>query len=316
MEKQTNVDLTRNRSRLFKKIYRFRFYYLMALPGLAFLLIFHYIPMVGIIMAFKSFSPIEGFMGIITGDWVGLENFRKFVDSHYFTRVFGNSFIISFYRLIYGFPAPIILALLLNEVSNRHFKKTVQSISYFPHFISYVVILGIVRKFVNLDGGYINMIIEELGGQPIMFMSDTRFFRSILVSTGIWNGIGWSSIVYLAAITNTSPELYDAAYVDGANRMQQMWHITLPSVMNVAVIMLVLRMGQIMNAGFEQILLFYSPAVYSVSDIIDTFSYRTGILDMQYGYATAIGLFKSVLGLVFVLSANIFANKMGREGIW
>lgn len=296
-----------------KKYYMF---YLLAVPGLLYLLIFHYGPMAGILMAFKEFKPMQGFMGIFTGKWVGLKYFEQFFKSAYAGRVIGNTVWIFFLRLVWGFPAPILLALLLNEVRNIHFKKIVQTVSYFPHFVSYVVVLAIVRQIFNADGGFLNAIREYFGKEAIPFLTDSRFFRSILVGTGVWKGVGWSSIIYLAAMTGIDPQLYEAAEIDGAGYTQRAWHITLPGIAPVVAIQLILRMGQIMSAGFDQTLLFYSSAVYDVADIIDTYVYRMGLGSMKYGFSTAVGLFKSVVGLIFVLGSNYAARWIGQEGIW
>ena len=301
---------------LIRNVKKYRLYYLLALPGLLYLLVFHYGPMVGILMAFRDFKPMQGFMGIFTGKWVGLKYFEQFFHSAYAGRVIGNTVWIFFLRLIWGFPAPILLALLLNEVHCLPFKKTVQTISYFPHFVSYVVVLAIARWLFNADGGLINAIRTANGLNAIPFLSDSRYFRAILVGTGVWKGIGWASIIFLAAMTGIDPQLYEAAEMDGANRLQRVWHITLPGIAPVIAIQLILRMGSIMDAGFDQTLLFYSSAVYDVGDIIDTYVYRMGIGSMKYGFATAVGLFKSVVGLLFVLGSNYAARLIGQEGIW
>jgi len=297
-------------------LWKYRFYYWLALPGLIYFLVFQYGPMAGILMAFKDFSPLEGYRGIITGDWVGLANFERFCNSYYFWNIMGNTLAISGLKILYGFPAPIILALLLNEVRSLHFKKTVQTISYMPHFLSMVVVMGILRKLFSADTGYVNYFIKLMGGEEITFLADERYFRGILVGSTVWQTVGWGSIIYLAAITGIDPALYEAATIDGANRLQQVFHVTIPSIANVVVIMLILRMGQILNAGFEQIFLLYSPAVYSVADIIDTYVYREGLISMNYEYATAVGLFKSVVAVILVLGTNIIARRLGQEGIW
>ena len=308
--------IVRRKPSFFQNIWKYRMFYLLALPGLLYLLVFHYGSIAGILMAFKNFKPMQGFAGIFTGEWVGLKYFEQFFKSAYAGRVIGNTVWIFILRLVWGFPAPILLALLLNEVQNLRYKKLVQTISYFPHFVSYVVVLAVVRQLFNADGGYINAIIESMGGDAIPFLSDSRYFRSLLVGSGVWKGIGWSSIIYLAAITGIDTQLYEAAEIDGANRIQRVWHITLPGMAPVIAIQLILRMGQIMSAGFDQTLLFYSPAVYDVGDIIDTYVYRMGLGSMKYSLATAVGLFKSVVGLIFVLGSNYVARIIGQEGIW
>lgn len=299
-----------------KTIYKYRFYYILALPGLLYFLIFHYGTMAGLLMAFKDFRPFDGYMGIITGKWIGLANFKRFFESYYFGNILRNTVVISLQKIIFGFPAPIILALLLNEVRNLRFKKITQTISYMPHFLSMVVIMGILRKLLSLDTGYVNYIIEFFGGEAKMFLGDSRYFRGVLVLSAIWQGIGWGTIIYLAAISGIDPQLYEAATIDGATHLQQVIHITFPSILNVVVIMLILRVGHILDAGFGQIFLLYSPSVYDVADIIDTFVYREGLGKMNYEYATAVGLFKSVFALIMVLGTNFIAKKFGQEGIW
>lgn len=310
-----NIQFKKKRS-FIQNIRKYSMFYLLALPGLLYLLIFHYGPMVGVLMAFKEFKPMQGFMGIFTGEWVGLKHFMQFFKSAYAGRVIGNTIWIFFLRLIWGFPAPILLALLLNEVRNIRFKKVVQTVSYFPHFVSYVVVLAIARQLFNADGGFINAVRAYFGADAIPFLTDSRYFRSILVGTGVWKGIGWSSIIYLAAMTGIDPQLYEAAEIDGASYMQRAWHVTLPGIAPVVAIQLILRMGQIMSAGFDQTLLFYSSAVYDVADIIDTYVYRMGLGSMKYGFSTAVGLFKSVVGLILVLGSNYIARWIGQEGIW
>ncbi len=305
-----------DRSRFSKIMAKYKFYYILALPGLLYFLIFHYGPMIGILMAFKDFKPFDGYMGIITGEWVGLANFKRFFESYYFGNILRNTLVISGQKILFGFPAPIILALLLNEVRNMRFKKVVQTISYMPHFLSMVVVMGILRKLLAVDTGYINYFIKQLGGEPIMFLADERYFRSVLVISEVWQTVGWGTIIYLAAITGINPQLYEAATMDGATHMQQAIHITIPSIMSVVVIMLILRVGHILDAGFLQIFLLYSPSVYSVADIIDTFVYREGLGKMNYEYATAVGLFKSIIALIMVLGTNILTKKLGQEGIW
>lgn len=308
------VSLQKNNA--LKNLKKYKFFYLMALPGMIYFVIFHYGSIAGVIMAFKDFSPLDGYMGIITGKWVGFLHFKRFFGSYYFWNILRNTLVISFQKIIFGFPAPIILALLLNEIGNAKFKKTTQAISYLPHFLSMVIIMSLLRIMLSVDTGYVNHLIQFFGGEPVIFLADPRYFRSILVVSSVWQSVGWGSIIYLAAISAIDAQLYEAAIIDGANRWQQMWHITIASIANVIVIVLILRVGHILDAGFGQIFLLYSPAVYSVADIIDTFVYREGIGKMNYEFATAVGLFKSVIALIMVLSTNKIAKKLGHEGIW
>lgn len=291
-------------------------YYLLLLPGLLYLIIFHYIPMFGIIISFKEYQPFMGVEGIFTSEWVGLKHFQKFFNSYYFWDILGNTLAISLLKFIFGFPAPIIFALLLNEVRNKKFMKTVQTISYLPHFLSWVVVSGLLVTLLSTDNGLINIIREAMGKESIMFLGDPKYFRQVLVISDIWKGIGWGSIVYLAAISGVDQEMYEAAYIDGANRWRRIWHITLPSISHIVVIMLIFSVGGLLNAGFEQIFLLYSPAVYSVADIIDTFLYREGLQSNNYSYATAVGLFKSLVSMFLLLLTNFIAKRLDQEGIW
>ena len=291
-------------------------YYLLLLPGLLYLIIFHYIPMFGIIISFKDYQPFMGVKGMFTSEWVGLKHFQKFFNSYYFWDILGNTLSISLLKFIFGFPAPIIFALLLNEVRNKKFMKTVQTISYLPHFLSWVVVSGLLVTLLSTDNGLINIIREAFGKESIMFLGDPRYFRQVLVVSDIWKGIGWGSIVYLAAISGVDQEMYEAEYIDGANRWRRIWHITLPSISHIVVIMLIFSVGGLLNAGFEQIFLLYSPSVYSVADIIDTFVYREGLQSNNYSYATAVGLFKSPVSMFLLLLTNFIANRLDQEGIW
>ncbi|MFC5466275.1 ABC transporter permease [Lederbergia graminis] len=316
IENKENQVVIAKKGRLLKSIKRHKLYYFLIIPGLLYFLIFHYIPMFGIIIAFKDVSPFAGVEGIFTSEWVGLKHFERFFSSYYFWDVLSNTVMISFYKLLFGFPAPIILALLLNEVRQMVFKRTIQTISYLPHFISMVVLAGLVTSVLSTDGGILNSVIEFFGGEPIHFLGGKEYFRSVLVASDIWKSIGWGSILYLAAMAGINPQLYEAAKIDGANRWQQTWHITLPGISFVVVLMLILNVGNFLDAGFEQILLLYSPAVYEVADIIDTYVYREGLIAMQYSYATAIGIFKNVIGAILILGANYVAKRLNQPGIW
>ncbi|MFD0961090.1 ABC transporter permease [Paenibacillus chungangensis] len=303
-------------SSIWGRIKRHKLYFLLILPGMLYFIIFQYGPMYGIIIAFKDISPFDGLSGIFSAEWVGLKHFEAFINSYYFWNIIGNTLTISAYKLLFGFPAPIILALLINEIKNKYFKNTIQTISYLPHFISMVVLAGLVTVLLTTDGGFINGLMQRLGMEPIMFLGDTKFFRTVLVASGIWKEVGWSSIIYIAAIAGVDPQLYEAAKVDGAGRFRQMWNITLPSISFIVVILFILQIGHILDAGFEQIFLLYSPPVYEVADIIDTYVYRKGLLDLQYSFAAAVGVFKAVIALILVIGANRLAKKLGHEGIW
>jgi putative aldouronate transport system permease protein len=293
-----------------------RFYYLLFAPVLVYFLIFKYLPMFGLIIAFKDISPFSGLQGILTEPFVGFKHFRNFFNSYFFWDIMENTLAISLLKALWGFPAPIILALLINEVRNTAFKRTVQTISYLPHFLSMVIVAGLVYTVLGVQGGLINQIVRSFDGEPQNFLGDPKYFRSILVTTTVWQTVGWGSILYLAAMANLNPELYEAAMIDGANKWQQIWAVTLPGISYVIVILLIFRMGELLDAGFEQVLLLYSPSVYEVADIIDTYVYRSGLLNLEYSFATAVGLFKSIVALVLLLGANKIAHKLGHTGIW
>ena len=288
--------------------------YLFILPGLIYLIIFHYVPMYGVIIAFKDFSITKGING---SPWVGGENFKYLFESKQFLTVFKNSIVFSMLRLAAGFPAPIILALLLNEVKNMRFKRTVQTVSYIPHFISWVVVCGMVKNIVSPTAeGIVNAAIKALGGQPIQFLISTFWFRPIIIISEIWKEVGWGAIIYLAALSGIDPTLYEAAIVDGASRWQRMVHVTLPGITSTIIVLLILRMGRILDNGFEQIFLLYSPMVYEVADVFETYTYRTGLIERRFSYSTAVGLFKAVVGLIMVYSTNYLARKTGEKALW
>lgn len=314
--KETEGDRPFMLAQTISKMRSHQLYYLLILPGLLYFIVFHYAPMYGVIIAFKDVSPFDGLAGMLSSRWVGFQHFRTFFDSYYFWDIIGNTITISFYRLLFGFPAPILLALLLNEVTHAYFKRIVQTISYLPHFISMVVLAGLTTTLLSVDSGFVNSVLVKLGFEPIFFLADTRYFRSVLVVGGIWKEIGWGSIIYLAAIAGVDQQLYEAAKVDGAGRLRQMWHITLPGIRPIAIILLILQIGHVMDAGFEQIFLLYSPPVYQVSDIIDTYVYREGLVDVNYSFASAVGLFKAVIALALVAGANMLAKRFGQDGIW
>ena len=300
-----------------RQIKRDRFLYALAALPLLYFVIFQYLPMVGVIIAFQDYDPFLGLTDIFRLDrWVGFKHFRNFFDSIFFWNVMRNTVVISLYKLVFGFPLPIILALLINELRTILFQRTVQTISYLPHFFSMVVAAGIVRAMLTPQGGLLNQLVVGLGGEPKAYLTDPDLFRSIIVTMDIWQHAGWNSIIYLAAMATINPEMYEAAAMDGANRFHRMWHVTLPSISFAIVITLIFRIGGTLNAGFEQILLLYSPSVYSVSDIIDTYVYRAGLIGRQYSFGAAVGLFKSALALVLMYMANKIAQKLGQEGLW
>ncbi len=314
MEKASEIYLKQKQKRTTWQDYKkHKSLILMALPLLIYFAIFHYGPIYGLLIAFKDFYPTKG---IWASDWVGLEHFKQMFQGLYFWPVLKNTLINSSYNLIFGFPAPIILAILLNEVSSRRFKKVIQTVTYFPHFISWVVLAGIVYEMLSPSRGPINILLSWLGFEPIFFVANVKWFRTVLVGSNIWKEIGWGSIIYLAAITNIDPTLYEVAKIDGANRLQRIFYITLPGIANVVVIMLIFAVGKIINDNFDQIFNLMNNQVMQVADVISTYTYREGIKEMNYGYATAVGLFKNTISFVFVMGANWLAQKMGQETLF
>lgn len=298
--------------KLWKDIQRNWSLYLMVIPVVVFYLIFHYAPMYGAIIAFKDFSPAKG---IIASKWIGWENFISFFSSQYCFRIIKNTVTISLYSIVFGFPAPIIFALLMNELKNKLFTKTVQTITYLPHFISLVVICGLIKDF-TAEKGIINDILQLFGGTPANMLNIPSMFPSIYVLSGIWQEVGWGSIIYLAALAGIDQELYEAAWLDGAGRWQQTLHITLPGIMPTIVTLLILRMGSVMNVGYEKIILLYNPMTYETADVISSFVYRAGLQELKYGYSTAVGLFNSVINFFFVFTANKISQKINSTSIW
>lgn len=295
---------------------RDRFIYLLILPGLLWYLIFCYLPMFGIVIAFEDYKPFWGIEGIFTSEWVGLKHFLKFFKSAYCLRLLRNTLLLSVYSLIWSFPLSILLALLINELRGKYFKKMVQTVSYLPHFLSAVIVCGMIRTLTSVDGGLVNAIVTALGGETVPFLGQPEWFRTIYTVSEVWQSIGWDSIVFIAAITGIDKELYEAAMVDGAGVFRRMWSITIPGIMPVITIMLILRVGTILNLGYEKVLLLYSPQIYSTADIISTYVYREGVVNQNYSFASAVNLFTSVISLVLVLGTNRLTKKLGQEGIW
>jgi putative aldouronate transport system permease protein len=284
----------------------------MLLPVVAYYLVFHYEPMYGAQIAFKDFSPGKG---IWNSPWVGFKYFKEWFNSVYFWRLMRNTLLINVYDVLFGFPAPIILALLLNEIKSRTFKRTAQTVTYLPHFISLVVVCGLIVDFLTNDG-LINNILNALGLESIPFMIKPEWFRTIYVTSGIWQGVGWGSIIYLAALSGVDPQLYEAATMDGAGRWKQTWHITLPCIMPTIVIMLILRLGQMLNVGAEKILLLYNPSTYETADVISTYVYRRGLLEMNYSYSTAVGLFNSIINFLLLVTFNKVSRRITETSLW
>jgi putative aldouronate transport system permease protein len=292
---------------------------MMVFPWIIFLLIFSYVPMYGLIMAFQEYQ-----LGDIPGlsTFVGLQHFQMLFQSPEFLPIMRNTFVISFLKLLLAFPAPIIFAILLNEVSGVKFKRAVQTVSYLPHFVSWVVVAGLAFDFLSSDGGAFNAILQSIGliDTPITFMAEAKYFWGIVVISDLWKEIGWNAIIYIAAIASIDPELYQAADIDGAGRLRKIWHITLAGIKPTIIILLIITISNLLNAGFEQILLLTNnltnATIQDVSEIIDTYVYRTGIAQMRYSYATAAGLFKSVVSIALLTIANYVARLLGEESLW
>lgn len=298
--------------RLKKDLKKNKYIYIMLLPVIVFLFIFNYIPMYGVVIAFKNYKPR---LGILGSPWVGMRYFKEFISSLYFGRTLKNTLALSGLNLIFGFPAPIIFALLLNEVRNMRFKKTIQTITYLPHFITTVIIASLIMVFTNSDG-FITQIVNGITGHSGSLIGDKNYFRAIYVVSGIWQGFGWGSIVYLAAISGISPELYEAARIDGANKLKQIWHVTLPGISPTIVIMFIMAMGGVMSIGWEKAFLLQSPITYETSDIISTFVYRKGFQEANYSYSAAVGLFNSVVNLILMTVANWLSRKINETSLW
>lgn len=287
--------------------------YLLLIPGLLHLIVFKYLPMYGIVIAFQDFNMFDGILG---SQWVGLANFQKLIQSSEFFNVFRNTLLISVYKIVLLFPLPIIVALLINEIRHTAYKKTVQTIVYLPHFLSWVIIAGLFINILSPSSGLVNHLITALGGEPISFMMSREWFRSVLVFTAGWKETGWGAVIYIAAIAGINQDLYEAAALDGAGRFKQMWHVTLPSIIPTVVLMLILRLGSVLEAGTEQILMMYNPTVYDVGDVIGTYVYRMGLGKMEYSMTTAVGLFNSVVGFILVISGNAVSRRLTGSSIW
>lgn len=287
--------------------------YVMLLPGLIYILVFKYLPMYGITIAFQDFNIFKGVMG---SEWVGMANFEKMFSDPEFYQVFMNTLIISISKLVVLFPLPIVAALMINEIHTAWFKKTTQTIIYLPHFISWVIVAGIFTSLLSPSSGLVNMLITALGGEPVSFMMSNDWFRKVLVFSDGWKETGYGAVVYIAAIAGVDQQLYEAARVDGAGRLRTIWSITLPSIATTIVLMLILRLGSILEAGTEQILAMYNPTVYQTGDVIGTYVYRMGLGQQQYSMTTAVGLFNSVVGFILVVSGNFFSKKISGSSIW
>lgn len=294
------------------KLRRYKWLYLLMVPGALYYFIFHYIPMAGLMIAFQKYNLMKGISG---SPWVGLDNFKVIFSTPEFPVLIKNTLIISVYKIIFGMLPDILLALALNEVGSKHFRKIIQTVTYAPYFLSWIIVFGLTFAFLSSDG-LLNMIITAFGGEKSNLLADKDAFRPILIITDIWKNTGFGAIIYLAALTSIDPTLYEAATVDGAGRWRQMWHITLPGIRDVFILLLILRIGHILDAGFEQVYIYLNDLVLPVGDILDTWVFRRGLEEMEFSIAAATGFFKAVIGFILVIGANRLAKKVTGSSIW
>ncbi|MGO4109894.1 ABC transporter permease [Paenibacillus sp. YAF4_2] len=312
MMQKTNTNKLRRPSVL-GRLKRDKWLYLLLTPGLLYFIIFKYVPMWGVMLAFKNYQP---FLGFWKSDWVGLDHFHVFFTNPEFFMLLRNTLILSLYNLVFYFPAPIILALLLNEIRLAFFKRIVQTLIYIPHFISLVIVASLTYVFLTTEGGLVNEMLQKYFGSKVDFLSSPEWFRPMIIMQTIWKETGFGTIIFLAALAGVDVEQYEAAITDGANRWRQLWHITLPSIRSTIIILLILRMGDVLDNGFEQIFLMLNPLNRDVAEVFDTYVYMMGITQGAFSYSTAVGLFKAVIGVVLVLGANWLAKRFGQSGIY
>ena len=296
-----------------RTVWQYRWFYLLMTPSLLYFLVFKYVPIWNAQIAFKDFKPL---LGVIGSPWVGFQHFETFINSFYFDQLIINTVIFSAAKLVLGLPIAVILAIALHETWFGRYRTLVQTVVYLPHFLSWVIMFGVLLMLLSPGSGLINNIIKALGGEPITFLTSPQWFRPVVILSDIWKETGWSTIIYLAALLSISPHLYEAAIVDGASHWRRIWHISLPGILPVIVLVTLLRLGHILDAGFNQIFMLYSVPVYSVGDIIDTWVYRQGILQFQFSLATAVGLFKGAIGLILILVANKVAKRVAQQSLF
>ncbi len=306
------VSFQKRTSKIWKQLKDNRYLYLIFFLPFVYFIVFKYGAMGWLLLAFKDFNARVGLWG---SKWVGLAHFRNFFSTPDFSRLLRNTILLSVYNLLFSFPVPIILALMINEVRQKKFKKIVQSISYLPHFFSTVIICGMLVNFLTIDG-LINNIVTLFGGHPINFLTEPKWFRTIYIASGIWQGAGWGSIMYLAALSGVDPQLYESAVIDGATRIKQIWYISLPSITPIISIQLLLSLGGILSVGYEKVILLYNGSTYETADIISSYVYRRGLQGADYGYGTAVSLFQSVISLVLIVISNKIAAKVGQTSLW
>lgn len=298
---------------LVREFIRDKWLYMMLLPGVAYFLIFKYVPMYGLIMAFQDYKPHIGFFG---SPWVGFKHFERFFSEPQFGMLFRNTILIAVYNLVFFFPLPIVLSLMMNELRRDRFKRFVQTLIYIPHFVSWVVVVGIFYMLLTTENGILNELIYAISGQKIAFLLEPEWFRTMIISQSIWKEVGWGTIIFLAALSGVDMQLYEAARIDGAGRWRQLWHITLPAIRSTIVILMILRLGNFLDSGFEHIFLMITPTNREVGEVFDTYVYTKGLTQAQYSYSAAVGLFKSAVGLFLVLGSNWLAKRFGQEGVY
>lgn len=312
--KTASLDIVNaNKVSLWSYMKRHKWLYIMLLPGLLYFILFRYVPMAGIIIAFKNYSP---FMGLWKSPWVGFSNFTKFFSNHDFGMLLKNTLGISLLQLVFYFPAPIFLALLLNEIRHSWYKRTIQTFIYIPHFVSWVIVASLSYQLFSTEDGLINMAIKLAGGSAIPILSSSKYFWGLIVGQDIWKETGYGTIIYLAALAGVDQEMYEAARVDGAGRWKMMWYITLPAIKSTIIVLLIMRVGSLLNTGYEQIFLMRNDLNIAASEVFDTYVYTKGIISAQYSFSTAVGLFKSIVGMIMVLGSNYIAKKAGESGIY
>lgn len=309
------ISFIHNNQRI-KEIRKNKALLLIILPVILYFILFYYLPMLGSVIAFQDFIPGEGVKSFLISPWVGFKWFEKFFSSVYFFRVIKNTILLSIYSLVLGFPLPIIFSLLLNELKDNVFKRSVQTISYLPHFISLVVVVGMFVNFLSPADGLVKNIMEIFGLQPINFMNDPAWFRPIYIVTGIWQELGWSAIIYLAALSGIDTQLYEAANMDGAGRFKRIIHVSIPGIMPTIIILFILNCGQLMNVGYEKILLMYNPLTYETADVIQTYVYRSGILGGEFSFSTAVGFFNSSVNFILLFVVNKVVKRLGDISLW
>lgn len=295
---------------------------LLLLPTIIYFIIFNYIPMYGVLIAFKNFRLQEGqsfLTTVFTSPWagfLGLDHFKAFVQGPYFWKLLRNTFLLGIYSLLFGFPIPILFALMLNELRNKHYKGFVQTVSYLPYFLSVVAVIGMMKVMLSPSSGLVNSLLVKLGLDPIYFFAMPEWFRFLFVSSGIWTGLGMGAVIYLAALTRVDPEQYESAVMDGASRLRQIWHITLPAIKPVVMITLILNMSGVLSVGAEKIILMYTPLTYDTADVFSTFVYRRGLVEFDFSFGAAVDLFNAVVNIAFLVTANYFSRKITEESLW